>query len=288
MDRFVRLTIFGLGVLIVALLGGYGYLRWRSRPVPPPPNDNQLLTGDAAATDRVAVPLAGLQEFDGLTRAAIYDLRTQAVMRHPELVAPGYTPWDGTFGQISDGRPWWGWHGQWYYGSGERSIEGPSEESRFVLNPYLLVNAEFYGFSIYGGSVVWPELNESTAADPDFPWMCRAQDLIWWPREARAEVTYDVSGCMAALNGWSRNRLTLADAWFDLNAYNARDLNLNHLLVDYAASTNIVKDDPPAGPVPLPFLIHLGGSCGYPGGCNNASPVHPPADGIGITALPAT
>ena len=36
-----------------------------------------------------------------------------------------------------------------------------------------------------------------------------------------------------------------------------------------------------------PQYLHRGGSCGYPGGCNNISPRTPPIDNIQITAWPA-
>lgn len=44
---------------------------------------------------------------------------------------------------------------------------------------------------------------------------------------------------------------------------------------------------PPLDAYDNPQFIHKGGSCGYPGGCNNMSPQTPPIDGISLDDLPA-
>jgi hypothetical protein len=294
-QRVRRLTRFGLVTLLIALIPLAGfvlYLRWQAnRPLPP--NNNQLLIGAAATTNRVAVAIVPPAEFDGLTRAAVYARRTDAIWREPQLVAAGYTPWDGTFGQILDGKPWWGMPGQWYYGSGARSIEGVSEESRMILNPYLLLSAEFLGFShfytdSYGSIWDHSKITEAALFSPDFPLTCEAEGLVWLPSDRRAEVTYDVTACLAALNAYTVAPFTLEDAWFGLYGYNARDLNLNAFLITLNEAQNITKYEPAAtDPLLLPHFIHLGNSCGYVGGCNNASPAFAPLDDLRLTALPA-
>lgn len=276
----VRSCLLTLVVLIGVVIGLYFSLRPRS-------NDNQLAIGSRAAIDTLTIPLAPPVELDFLDKDAVLDLRRQAVARYPQLMAGDYEPSE-VFRWIEDGRPWWGIRGQFYNGPGPNSIAGPSEESRFIMNPYLLLHAEFFGFSFYnGGRLQW---NASAAAHleaPDFPYYCPPQDLEWQPRAAHMQVSYDVSGCMARLNPYTTRPMTIADARFDLTSYNARDMNLNWIWVDYAASLNVGKDQPPAGPYKIEHYLHRGGSCGYEGGCNNMSPPSPPIDNLYLTALPA-
>jgi hypothetical protein len=290
-----------LWVVIVVLVIALGVVvlfrdqaRWLLRPesAPPSPNTNALAIGSAATVDQ-QIPLTLQQpaELDGMSRAAVYALRTQAVLAYPQLLAADYRPWDGVFGQITDGKPWWGMSGQWYYGSGAQSIEGVSEETRFLLNPYLLVGVDFYGFSYFDGrGEVWNR-TQVDAADPNspgFPLTCLPERLTWQPTDAYAEIRYDVTDCLAAMNQYTSRNLSVPDnGGFDLFAYNARDLNLNFIYIDYAASLNITQTDPPAQAVEIPHYIHVGGSCGYEGGCNNMSPAFPPLDFLSLTGLPA-
>jgi hypothetical protein len=48
-----------------------------------------------------------------------------------------------------------------------------------------------------------------------------------------------------------------------------------------------LKQDAPQSPYANPQFLHQGGSCGYPGGCNNTSPPTPEIEGLQVTALPA-
>jgi hypothetical protein len=258
-----RLLILALLVSILVMLGVWCLLR-------PPVNHNALAIGEAANIDRLDIPLQPPLELDFKTRAEVLQLREQAIYSHPELLVREYKPYAPIFGRIVDGLPWWGVKGQFYYGSGERSIEGPSEESRFILNPYLLVAAEFY---TYWDPARHPE-SEIRAAN--FRFYCAPHGLHWRPRSAYAEVSYD-AGCVARIGG----------GFFDLIAYNARDLNLAYLYISYPDSQGISHPDAPVRAYANPQFIHQGGSCGYQGGCNNMSPYTPEIDAIRIDSLPA-
>ena len=219
----------------------------------------------------------------------MYSLRKAAANRQPQLLAVPYEPSWVVFYQIEGNIPWWGMRGEFYDGPGQQSINGPSEESRFILNPYLLVAAEFYGLSIWGEDNFW-DTQRITAQDldrPDFPFTCQPQDLRWWPHASRAEVTYDVTGCLARLNRWTKRPHTLANAVVSLTAYNARDLNLNYIQLVQSDSDHLQLSVPFDTPIAEPEFIHRGGSCKYPGGCNNASPDVPQFDNITLSALPA-
>jgi hypothetical protein len=281
-----------LGALLLALVGIAIILLAVWVILMPRPNRNALVLGDRAKVTTLDIGIQPPAELDSKTRAEVLQLRREAALRYPGLLAGSYEPSDAVFGQIQDGLPWWGIAGQFFYGSGGRSIDGPSEETRFILNPYLLVAADFNGLSIWsrtGSPLVWDKarISESLLDRPDFPLTCLPSTLRWRPREARAEVTYFLSGCLAAMNRWTARPLTVAQASFDLIAYNARDLNLNYLYVLPEDSLGLAQDNLPTAPVAIPQFIHKGNSCGYPGGCNNMSPYVQDMSGVRIERLPA-
>lgn len=255
----------------------------------PRPNRNALAIGELATSPSLEMEIHPPVELNYLSKAEVLALRTEEVYRYPELLEKKYRPSDLVFGQIVSGRPWWGIKGHFYYDRGQRSIEGPAEESRFIMNPYLLVGAEFGGLSMWYGNLVWDtaRIGDEQLNHPAFPYYCEAQLLRWWPAEAYADVTYDVSTCVARINRWTLYPLDMSRADFDLVAYNARDMNLNYIYVSYTDSRNISKSSEPASPIPIRHYIHRGTSCGYPGGCNNMSPPTPETDNIRLNGLPA-
>ncbi len=257
-----RTLFFTIAILATACLAACGLLGGTQ------PNRNRLALGEGAPAGPIEIEIAAPAEFDFQTRTQVLGLRQQAVGQHPELLGGKYRPSGAVFGQIEDGLPWWGLAGQFYYGPGEQSIEGASEESRFLLNPFLLLAADFYHN--------WQGRPESEISRRGFVFACPPTQLRWFPDERRGEVNYDAD-CIRRTN--SRT--------FDLIAYNARDFNLNYVYVWYDESRNIAKRNPPERPYAIPHFLHRGGSCGYPGGCNNMSPPSPEIDALEITDFPA-
>jgi hypothetical protein len=248
--------------LIAVCLIGYWVIQL------PAPNRNRLAIGPAAHVAALEIAIQPPAELDFKSKAEVLAWREEAVRRYPDLLAGDYKPAESIFGQIEDGLPWWGLAGYFYYGPGGKSIEGLSEESRFLLNPYLLVGVDLYHN--------WQSLPEREITRSGFALDCPPTQLRWQPSAARAEAVYEAR-CVARTN----SRL------FDLIAYNARDMNLNYIYVSYADSHSISKPNPPSAPYAIPQYIHRGGSCGYPGGCNNMSPPTPEIDALEITGFPA-
>ncbi|MBN1583997.1 MAG: hypothetical protein JXA89_25030 [Anaerolineae bacterium] len=261
--RRISVWLMGAGLLLAAVLFVALYLQ-------PRPNRNALAIGERARIESLDVDLQPLDELDFKSKAEVYRLRSESVARYPQLIAGTYRPSDAVFGQIVNGLPWWGTLGLAHYGKGEQSIEGPSEQSRSVLNPFLLAVSEFY--------LMWDAeiVKKAQAQGPDCPLYCHPYDLRWFPTSAQAEVTYSAA-CLEWNNAY----------YFSLLAYNARDWNLNYIFVSYSDSRNITKADLPATAYLNPQYLHRGNSCGYPGGCNNISPTTPQIDNIQITAWPA-
>lgn len=220
---------------------------------------NRLNAGSNDSLDVVEVSLNDVVELDFKSKAEIYSMRKAYAQKHEELLLGDYFPSEAVFGAIEDGKPWWGLKGQLCNGNGAESIEGPSEEARFIANPFLLLGLdEDTGFVITGASC--------------FPVYPRPLRLVWHPKESRAQVTYDMTRFYREkkmLGVDTGNRI------FMLDNLNARDFGFNYVYAVPALSKGI---DVPAGsgiftePSELKSYIHTGGSCGIQGGCNNRSP----------------
>jgi hypothetical protein len=228
-------------------------------------------------------------EFDGKTRNEILKLRTAAVMKHPLLVKEGYIPCNAVFNLIADRRPWWGIRGHFVHGPGTNSIEGDSEESRFIMNPYLLVAADFLGISIWNQAFKWDaaKVSKATLNDAKFPFYCRPVSLTWWPAESRAEAKYELGKYVADVNKYAETGVENDWMLFDITAYNARDMNLNFLYFSPEESEGVSQGQHEKRAVPVLHYLHLGGSCQYPGGGNNCSPYQEEMDGFRVEKLPA-
>jgi hypothetical protein len=276
------IIVFPLMLIVALLLAVF----WLTRP--PAPNQNALAIGKNAARDVVEIVLVAPIELDKRSKADVLKLRRQYVEKYSFLLLNAYQPDEGVFGQIEDGLPWWGMEGQFYWGRGPRSIEGTAEEARFLLNPYLLVAADFQGLFL-NGTPGWNQSKVTEAAlnDPGFPFTCMPRALKWFPRSARGEAVYNVSQCMQRMSQWATEPLTLKHMTFDLIAFNARDLNMNYMAVSFKDSANIEQWERSEAVFQISHFIHRGGSCGYPGDCNNMSPATPEISAYWLTAVPA-
>lgn len=217
-----------------------------------------------------------MEELDYLTKADIYGLRKKHVSEHSGFIkgAGSYEPRGEVFQQIEDKKPWWGILGISYYGPGEKSIEGPSEESRFLSNPYLFVgihevNAHTVGQG-WGLSpiAIYPELL-----------------LLGWNRGRTVmRARYNVSSFFDYAKSYQytdadQRAITITD-------YNARDFGFNYLYFSEEKSQNVRLSEKATQPIDIIQFIHCGGSCGYAGGCNNQSPTQTELE-VAITTTPA-
>jgi hypothetical protein len=275
----IMLLMLGLAVLILFHTLPPPVPDHPPRPSPPDAflsrSPNAFRLGPEAPPARL-IPLNAPRELDGKTRREVLKLRKDEAVRHSGLIQGDYVPYGEPFWQIVDRKPWWGIEGQFCRGQGMRSIEGPSEETRFLLNPFLLLGVdEFKVFSL-----------ADQHCEPAYPQPVR---LLWDARNARAEVTYDMTGFFALRSRLSEEYGDYHVLSFSTTNYNARDFGYQYVTAVPGASVN-------AGPVegsklfsaavPLLGMIHLGGSCRYPGGCNNASPNEPDLE-FRILKLPA-
>jgi hypothetical protein len=227
------------------------------------PAPNRLKTGPNAS-ERVEIRLNEPVEFDWLTKREVLSMRNMYVSQY-DLVEGNYSPYSPVFGQIDDKKPWWGVTGQFCNSEEYPNIEGPSEESRSVINPYLLLvlDQDFVTYD-YGNCT------------PAYP---RPISLVYYPNESSAVAVYNLTRLAEEQksNHWSRfsTNFTLF-----LYSFNARDFGYEFAYADLNKSAGIAPDRVDGGriadgPVQLLTFIHLGGSCRYEGGCNNGSPFEP-------------
>lgn len=245
---------------------------------------NELALGEQAKCGEITIALNAVENFNYLTRKQILEKRISQVAKVDRLLQKPYEPNHLIFDQIVDNKPWWGMHGAFVFGEGKRSIEGPSEESRFVLNPYLLVAASSWSAEIWDKE----RISAEDLRQPDFPFCWNPVELRFSPRDKTIFETYDVSSFNRSLENWQdkiTDKSPIDD--FGLVAYNARDLGFNYIFVPVDQCENLKNVNNAPGPVSIKQYIHCGNTCKYDGDCNNMSPAQEQIDHLKFTKLPA-
>jgi hypothetical protein len=228
---------------------------------------------ETQSDSEISIPLRPPAEFDFKTKQEIYAIRRERVLQYQQFAPADYRPSEKVFGQIQDNRPWWGLLGLSYYGPGQNSIEGASEESRFIINPYILVGLEH--------NEAYTQQNTSLPVVPIYP----EPVFLYWNISGRTgRIAYNVGSFWNIYRKYNPN-MNLGQE-FSLVTYNAQDFGYNYIGVVTDELINVNVSIPLESVIELMQLIHCGGSCGYSGGCNNMSP-HQTAMDIYVTALPA-
>ncbi len=231
-----------------------------------------ILGGELGSLEEIAIN--GPIELDYKTKKEVYEIRGDYVGRHKNLVDGEYAPSQAIFGQIEDRKPWWGLEGQFCRGPGDKSMEGLSEETRFIANPFLLLGIDEGAAYVVQGPC--------TAIIPN------PTRIRWNQNSASGEVTYDLTEFKrqkAASPAFGEAKME-----FDFVSMNARDFGYNFMHASRDASDGVEQTSKgmmfSQTAVELRNFLHTGGSCGFKGGCNNGSPDQPEL-GFKVTKLPA-
>jgi hypothetical protein len=249
---------------------------------------NVLIKPAAGKEDHaVAITLNAPAELNAQTQAEILAKREKYLQQWHSLYAGKYQPSPVVFQNLEDHKNWWGMHGAFVWGQGQRSIEGAAEESRFILNPLLLVGVNSATVDIWKTD----RISKNDLDDPNFPFCWEPTSLSFFPEMSLAQVVYSVSKFNKEIKA-RENKLRFNPDLVRLNrfglvAYNARDFGFQYIYADIAKSINIVNTNGCNSPVLIKQFIHCGNSANYPGGCNNMSPAMPEIDRFAITTLPA-
>ncbi|MBX9671770.1 MAG: hypothetical protein K2X93_29545 [Candidatus Obscuribacterales bacterium] len=274
--RFDKRCFRSQWYLIWCLIGAVVFTVWPGKSFA-----NDLAVGRSAKAEYVDVAITSARDFNFKTRAELFALRIGSIQQHPELLNHAYRPDQATFGLIVDKRPWWGDIGQAYYGPGQNSIKGKSLESRFFLNPYLLVGDRM------SHGLPTEKITEVDLARRSYETYLQPSNLRWWPKSGKAEVTYDLSGFKSRYCSMFDYSNLVLKGTRGLSLVNARDLGLKYVFIPPSWAYNCSVGVPMTAPMPIPHYIHCGNSCGYPGGCNNQSPATPWLDSFSIEKVPA-
>lgn len=262
------------GFTVAAILAGCGFS---------PVHANELATGNQARSlVPIIIPVSAPVDLNFKSRDAILGMREKAVEKYPQLLLDMYDPGE-CFDLLEGGKPWWGLYGLHVYREGNRSIEGPSKESVYLMNPFRLVAAEGNNIGVFRrNSLTPPEMQT-----PGFPFNWNSKSVKFDARNSMSQETYDVTGYHRGLAKWlSKLSADRVVQEFSLIAYNARDFGLNFMYLDPKNSINVRKWAS-RDALEIPQMIHCGGSCGYPGGCNNMSPHRAELDNNRLNKLPA-
>lgn len=242
----------------------------------------QLPAGGAAAVPSAAgakpqwlhLRINPLMEFDYRDRDFILGERQRAVEMYPDLFDPPYEPDKHVFGQMEGNKLWWGILGISYYGNTDKSTAGESEESRFILNPFILVGLD--------DPRAYQVMNPALKPKSIYP---KPVILQIMSDRSRGLVRYNMLEMLQARQGY--HQVEKDGKWhFDLMALNARDFGYKYLFMDLARSRKISAVTSSAQPVQNRYYVHAGPSCGQAGGCNNTSPRIPELE-ITLDGLPA-
>lgn len=231
-----------------------------------------------AGKDTVELTLHAMDELDFWTKARVFEYRKQRVLEHLELAAvfltrpEAYQPDQKVFGEIEDGKAWWGILGLNYYGSGKQSIKGPSEETRFLGNPYL-----------FAGVIERWAYQPRPLPAKLVPYYPLAKAGIWSLARRRFTARYDVYTYLRRADQLQLERRYTEQ--LSVVLYNARDFGFTHAELPEGLAHNISVEEP-SGPFEIPQMLHAGTSAGYPGRANNMSPAFPKLD-ITVKKLPA-
>lgn len=192
------------------------------------------------------------------TKQEILNLRKKYV-KESIFNIQDYEPSEEVFGEIQDNKPWISTKECKYKSTGKADIDGPSEESRFINNPTLLVSVDyvFWGYPC-------EELEAGKSNGKGMP------HTITYNKE-KNEIT--------AIYKNLRFCTPSNKIWYEFGGLNARDLGYNYMSVDKEKSNFNFKfiEDINATNSPIRFqdLIHVGGACRHESGCNNSSPNQP-------------
>ncbi len=247
-------------------------------------NANQLSLGkESKVPGTIMIPVVSFSSLNGITIEDLYKKRSEAVFKYKQLLSDTYEPSDSIFGSCESKKPWWGTWGMYVYRQGQRAIVGPSKESIYLFNPFRLVSAEQHSVGLWDPR----SLSDADLRDPKFPFVWESGPVLFNPKLRTAQVWYNVSKFNNQLLEYQKNmrvHLTSING-FSLIAYNARDFGLNYIYMDPIKSINMRRWRAQA--VPITQFLHCGGSCGYPGGCNNMSPFIEELDKNSFRKLPA-
>ena len=229
-----------------------------------------LLISTSGIAKVYSFPISSPRNLNFKTNEEIFRVRKKMISTYPIFFKGKYEPQTSSvFRQIVEKKPWWGLKGLMCYGPGNLAIEGESDESRFIDNPFLLVTVE------EGHALVL--LKDKGNCPLSYP---KPTKISFDSDKMTFYASYNVSSHDKVISNMARaNRMKSSKMTYSFNGRNAVDFGVPYIYatsfknLHFTNSNNISKSV-----YKFKDFIHLGGSCGYPGGCNNGSPYQAETD----------
>lgn len=223
-----------------------------------------LLISTSGIAKVYSFPINSPRNLNFKTNEEIFRVRKKMISTYPIFFKGKYEPQTrSVFRQIEEKKPWWGLKGLMCYGPGNLAIEGESDESRFIDNPFLLVTVE------EGHALVL--LKDKGNCPLSYP---KPTKISFDSDKMTFYTSYNVSSHDKVISNVARaNHMKSAKMTYSFHGRNAVDFGVPYIYatsfknLHFSNSNNISKSV-----YKFKDFIHLGGSCGYPGGCNNGSP----------------
>jgi len=283
-ERRFLLTVGALAAMLIALT-----LVWVIRPRPAAEGDNALLLGAAAQAGTLTIPIARPMALSGLSTSEILGTRSNLLGGQSIQLARPYAPSEAVFGGLRDGLGWMSLEALFITGPGPKADEGLAAESRNLLNPLLLLGAEFWGLSIWDRkNLVWNMTEVERAGAGTVPLYPRVKLLKYSPQARLLQATWGVTSFLEQVKPFLAAPLGVDHVDFGVVAYNARDLGFSWLALRLEESQQVLNPEQPAAPVRInDSLADRGDLCGTSRGCNHSNMLLLEFDSLRLAALPA-
>jgi hypothetical protein len=277
-SKFKKLNIFeiiGLKLIIFAIVIYYlfpiVYFGFSDAKLPETAN----LTKNDYTELKINMP----EDYTGFSKQKIYNIRETAV-KNSIFYTKDYKPNEDIFGGIESGKHWWGIKSSvcsYHKDKTPDNTKGVSTVSKYIENPDLLVTTMFP----FSNFIEYDKIGYCTAEYPKLIptdlWYIKDKNLIV------AKFPIDKKMLKARIN-WQGHT---SPYFLNLTGLNARDFGYNYIFASKLTNINMMEyDNISKDDYLIRDYIHVGGSCKYPGGCNNISP-HQTEFDYNINNLPA-
>ena len=220
-----------------------------------------------------------LSDYNGKSKKDVLDIRKKYV-QSSLFSTPGYKPDENTFGQIQDGKAWWGVTQivcSSYNNPKFDRTSGFSAVSKHMNNPNILVGTVFpFNFYKEYDSIGYCTAQYSKTIPKKMEYLKEKNLII---------ATYDMDRrILKSYLNWNGRR---RHYFLNLTGLNAKDLGYKYGYaidlknIEMTEQTNISNNIHQ-----FRDFVHVGASCKVPGGCNNISPHQTELD-YRITGFPA-
>lgn len=201
------------------------------------------------------------EEYNYKSKQEIYSIRKEYVS-NSIFASRNYTPREEVFGQIGDGKPWWGL--KTLRCMKKDRTKGDSAVSRFINNPNQLINI-MIPYGVYKSEATEHYCNsEYSKFIPTELGYDEYDSKITAKYNLHREATGEKSPLMAKYN---------RPFYIELIGLNARDFGYDYIMLSHMNNVSMLDESNASKHVyRLLDYIHVGNSCGVDGGCNNISP----------------